>query len=473
MNPPHKIVFGTDGWRALLHQGINQQSVALVAQAFADYCKTKNIKTVVVGYDGRLYSDQFAGIFAAVLKANEINVLLSNGIVPTPVVSFHCLRLKAAGVMITASHNPPQYNGIKFKSTTGSPFYTEETAKVEALIGQNPVKMADAPRKTNLLSDYLEHLEQVFDFGTIRIAGIIPAIDAMYGAGTRILETLLIKHGIPARTIGHEPLTDFGGRLAEPIESNLKPLSGFMQSADFAIGLATDGDADRLGVMDESGQYVNIQEVILALADYVKNRRKLTGPLVKTASVTDKLLRLAAEDQVIDVQVGFKYVAEAMMEHQAAYGAEESGGFGFGIHLPERDGIFSALMMLEMLAKSGFSKLSHLLLQQRQQLGPICYDRIDWHNHDELRHEVLARMVENPPHSIAGFIVQNLQHYSSSRGLINGLKIRLKGLERWLLIRVSETEPMVRIYAEGQSEEEVKTLLETGKAIFENMQQKK
>lgn len=473
MSNPHNIIFGTDGWRALLHQGINRQTVALVAQAFADYCKLQKISTVVIGFDGRLHSDQFAELFAGVLHANEMDVLLSHCIVPTPVVSFHCLRLRAAGVMITASHNPPQYNGIKFKSSAGSPFYTEETAKVEALIGQNTVKMAETPPRSDLLSPYLEYLERQFDFNTIKHSGLIPAIDSMHGAGARLLEEILGKHDIPAKTIAGAPLTDFGGRLAEPIASNLKPLSEFIHAGSFGIGLATDGDADRLGVMDDKGQYVNIQEVILALADYVKNYRKLDGPLVKTASVTDKMLRLATENQVIDVQVGFKYVAEAMMEHRAAFGAEESGGFGFGHHLPERDGIFSALMMLEMLAVQGHTKLSSLLDMQRNRLDRICYDRIDWHNHDERRHGVLSLLVKNPPQAIAGFSAKQQQHYSSSRGIINGIKIRLEGRERWLLLRVSETEPMVRIYAEGQSDDEVKILLAAGKSLFENMQQNK
>ncbi len=473
MSNPHNIIFGTDGWRALLHQGINRQSVSLVAQAFADYCKLQKISTVVIGFDGRLHSDQFAELFAAVLYANKMDVLLSHCIVPTPVVSFHCFRLRAAGVMITASHNPPQYNGIKFKSSAGSPFYTEETAKVEALIGQNQVKMAETPPRSDLISPYIEYLERQIDFNTIKQSGFIIAIDSIHGAGARLLEEILSKHDVPAKTIAGVPLTDFGGRLAEPIASNLKPLSEFIQAGSFGIGLATDGDADRLGVMDENGQYVNIQEVILALAYYVKNYRKLDGPLVKTASVTDKMLRLATENQVIDVQVGFKYVAEAMMEHQASFGAEESGGFGFGHHLPERDGVFSALMMLEMLAVQGHTKLSSLLDLQQNRLGRICYDRIDWHNHDERRHKILSILEKKPPQAIAGFSVQQLQHYSSSRGIINGLKIRLEGPERWLLLRVSETEPMVRIYAEGQSEDEVRTLLSAGKSLFENMQQNK
>ncbi|HMM11692.1 MAG TPA: phosphoglucomutase [Bacteroidales bacterium] len=475
MSNQQNIIFGTDGWRAKLGQaGINRQSVAIVAQAFADYCQQNAISKVVIGYDGRLKSADFAALFADVLHANQIKVLLSHCIVPTPVVSFHCARLGAAGVMITASHNPAEYNGIKFKSTAGSPFYTEETARIEALLGLNQVRTTNLRHETtDLLLPYLSHLETMFDFSKIRSSGLKVAVDSMHGAGTRLIEKLLQKHGIEAETIAAEPLPDFGGRLAEPIAANLTPLTQFVSGNNFSIGLATDGDADRLGVVDNHGNYVNIQEIILALAAYTQHHRNGQGPLVKTASVTDKLLKLAPPGQIIDVQVGFKYVAEAMMQHKASFGAEESGGFGFGCHLPERDGIFSGLMMLEMMAASAYVKLSEMLDDQRLKLGAICYDRIDWHNNDENRHTVLTRLVNRPPASVAGFSVAALKEFYNSHNIINGLKIRLEGPERWLLLRVSETEPMVRIYAEGQNKEEVNKLLEAGKMLFETMQKEK
>lgn len=471
MNPLHKITFGTDGWRALLGEGINNHSVSLVAQAFSSYCQKQRFRAVVIGYDGRRHSNEFAALFAGILQNNGLKALLSHSVVPTPVVSFHCARLGLPGVMITASHNPPEYNGIKFKSPAGSPFYTEETAKVESLIGCNRPKLpVMVPNTTNLLDPYLSHIESFFDFGLIRKASLKVAIDSMNGAGGRLLELLLKKYNMQAETIAPEPLGDFGGRLAEPVEANLAPLSDYLRRRQFSIGLATDGDADRLGVVDEKGNYVNIQQVILALADYIRRQKQWTGPLVKTVSVTDKLRRLIAEDQLYDVQVGFKYVAEAMIEHKACFGAEESGGFGFGKHLPERDGIFSALMMLEMLAASGFKTISQMLDKQEEKLGRICYSRIDWHNHSESRHAVLPHLVNHPPASVAGFLLHNLTHYESSRGIINGIKIRLQGAERWLLIRVSETEPMVRIYAEGQNDNEVRQLLAAGKSLFETLQ---
>jgi len=469
-NSASKIIFGTDGWRGLIGDELNQNNITLVAQAFALFLKEKHQHNrVTIGYDGRKFSDLFALVFAKVLNANNIEVLLSDRVIPTPVVSFTCIHQNCqAGVMITASHNPPQYNGIKFKSAQGSPFATEDTARVEALIGKSKVIMAASDQSTtNLLHPYLTTIEKQFDFNVIRKSGIKPAIDSMAGAGGLILKELLQRHGITSQTIFGTPNPDFSGRLAEPVERNLQPLSNLLKSGSFAVGLATDGDADRLGVMTNTGQWMNVQETILYLAQYVKSTRGIKGPLVKTASVTDRVLQLFPGEPVADVQVGFKYVAEAMMETQAAFGAEESGGFGFKEHLPERDGIFSALMFLEMLARSGFSSLDDFMAQKRQELGVICYDRIDAENHSETRHQVLPGLVENVPDRVVSLPVKEIQTYKSSRGIINGLKIRLEGNPRWLLLRVSETEPIIRIYAEAETNEEVQKLLVAGKEFFE------
>jgi phosphomannomutase len=272
---------------------------------------------------------------------------------------------------------------------------------------------------------------------------------------------------IPKPSMVH-PSADFDGRLAEPVERNLQPLAGILQHGEFSLGLATDGDADRLGVMTNSGQWMNVQETILYLAEYYKGQRGVDGPLVKTASVTDRILQLFPGEEVADVQVGFKYVAEAMLEKQAAFGAEESGGFGFKEHLPERDGIFSGLIFLEMLAKSGFTSLEKFMEEKRKQLGNIYYGRIDLENDNPVRHDVLPTLASEVPEHLNGFKVLSTKNYTSSRSLINGLKFRLEGNPRWLLLRVSETEPIVRIYAEGESDDEVQTLLNTGKKLFDN-----
>jgi phosphomannomutase len=466
-----KIIFGTDGWRGLLDEELNELNIQRVAQAFADYMRLKSkYNRVVIGYDNRRNSSVFARLFAEVLRGNRIDVLLSDRIVPTPVVSFTCIHRKCdAGVMITASHNPPQYNGIKFKAANGSPFATEETALVESLIDHSLPSFDDRNiEEIDLTTAYLQHIEKLIDFKAIAASGIRPAIDSMAGAGGTILGDLLNKHGIDSKAIYGTPQADFDGRLAEPVERNLQPLKELLHNGAFSLGLATDGDADRLGVMTNSGHWMNVQETILYLAEYYKGQRKVKGPLVKTASVTDRMLQLFPGEEVTDVQVGFKYVAEAMLEKQAAFGAEESGGFGFKEHLPERDGIFSGLIFLEMLAKSGFKKLDDFIAHKQLQLGEIHYSRIDMENNDPDRFIVLPAMEKDTPEKLGEFRVVSAESYKSSRGLINGLKFRIEGNPRWLLLRISETEPVVRIYAEGENDNEVQTLLNIGKKLFDN-----
>ena len=463
--------YGTDGWRGLLDEELNDLNIQRVAQAFADYMRLKSkYNQVVIGYDNRRNSCVFARLFAEVLRGNRIDVLLSDRIVPTPVVSFTCVQSMCdAGVMITASHNPPQYNGLKFKAAKGSPFATEETARVESLIDKSDVKFAEEKIEvTDLTKSYLAHLEKLIDFESIKSADLKVAIDSMGGAGGTMLEDILKKHGIDSKTIYGAPSADFYGRLAEPVERNLQPLSELLKNGNFSLGLATDGDADRLGVMTNCGQWMNVQETILYLAQYYKGQRGMDGPLVKTASVTDRMLQLFPDEEVTDVQVGFKYVAEAMLEKQAAFGAEESGGFGFKEHLPERDGIFSGLVFLEMMAKSGYKKLDDFIASKRRELGEIYYSRIDLENNNPGRFDVLPALVKDTPKKLGEFRVVSAESYKSSRGLINGLKFRLEGNPRWLLLRISETEPIVRIYAEGESDNEVQTLLNIGKKLFVN-----
>lgn len=465
------IVFGTDGWRGLLGKEVTPENIERIAQAFSTYIiQTGKNKRVAIGYDGRTQSDAFAGAFAKVLSGNGINVLLSNAITPTPVVSFTCVSEQCdAGVVITASHNPPNYNGLKFKTMYGSPFSTEETAKVEALLDKTRVIKSDEHIAIkDMLPPYLTHIESLIDFNAIRKAGLCVAIDSMAGAGRDILETMLFKHGIDAKTIYSEATPNFSGRLAEPIEANLLPLAQLLKQYNFSLGVATDGDADRLGVMTDSGQWMNIQECIMYMAHYCITVRKTTGPIVKTASVTGKLEKIKdiTSQGILDVPVGFKYVAEAMMKHRAAFGAEESGGFSFREHIPDRDGIFSALVFLEMMAKDGFNSLDRFMSSKRSAFGDIHYARTDINNDDPQRHQVLTKLLKEPPKQIDQFEVSDIKTFTNSRGHINGMKLHLEGTPRWLLIRVSETEPIIRIYAEAETPSEVKNLLEAGKQLF-------
>jgi len=466
-----KIIFGTDGWRGLLDSEINEDTVALVAQAFADYNLQRFLQpAIAIGFDGRRDSEKFAKIFAETLSGNNIKVFLSDRIIPTPVLSFFAKHNNLnSGVMITASHNPPEYNGVKFKADYGGPFLTEETLKVEKLIGKSSIKKSfDRIEKTNLLLPYVQAIEKSVDFEMIRTSRLKILIDSMGGAGADYLERILLVHNIPVKTIFSSPDEKFYGRLAEPIEKNLGPLKKELQENDYSLGLATDGDADRCGVMLDNGEWLSAQETILLLTDFIVNTKKLKGHIVKTASVTDKLKTLFESKQrkIYDVQVGFKYITEVMISKKIAFGYEESGGFGYGLHIPERDGILSSLFMIEMLAHSGFNKLSEYVNHKRKEFGYIFYDRIDLKYEKPERNELLPNLYKIFIDKIEGLRVIHVKSFYSSRNIINGLKFFLEGDNRWLLLRSSETEPIIRIYAEGQSNEEVKLFLEFGKQLI-------
>lgn len=465
-----KIIFGTDGWRGILGSEMNDENIALVAQAFADYLKEnfkgKNIKAAI-GFDGRISSDEFARSFAEILSGNGIEAFLSDAVVPTPVLSYYVKAMELdAGVMITASHNPAKYNGVKFKANYGGPFLTEETLKVEELLEEAPIQRSeDHIRITNLLPVYIEQIEKYINFEVIKNSGIKVLIDSMSGAGQKILQSLLEKHGCAASTIFGEAEEDFSGRSAEPIEKNLQHLGRELAANPvYALGIATDGDADRLGVMLDGGKWLSAQETILLLTDFIINGKKQDGHIVKTSSVTDKLRSNfeTADRKVFDVQVGFKYICEKMIAEEVAIGCEESGGYGYKGHIPERDGILSGLLLTEMLASSGFKSLSAYAENKRKEFGNIHYDRIDYMYEKEDRIDKLPALYNNPPSKVCSFKIKDMDKYFSSRGIINGLKLYLEGDSRWLLLRASETEPMVRIYAEGQSDEEVKKILKQG-----------
>ena len=470
----NNIQFGTDGWRGLLESEVNNQTIGSVAQAFAEYLwhniKSSPIK-VAVGFDGRKSSQKFARTFARVLSGNGITAYLSERIIATPIVSYYINMHKLnAGVMITASHNPPSYNGLKFKAQYGGPFFTEHTKEVEEFIGHSLVQADDEKiNQVEFRPDYYHHIEKLIDFKAIKNANLNILVDSMAGAGQQLIENLLAKHSIPCKTIFKIAEKDFSGRLAEPIEKNLLPLrEELIKENKYSLGIATDGDADRLGVMLDDGRWLSAQKTILLLCDYLVNSKKISGNIVKTSSVTDKL-RTAFENtnrKVIDVQVGFKYICEKMLEEDVVFGCEESGGFAFKGHIPERDGILSGLYFIEMLAKSGYNKLSDLLAAKEKQFGDIFYDRIDLEYHKADRIEILPKLFAESRLSILKYRVIKVSEYYSSRNIINGLKFYLEGDNRWLLLRSSETEPMIRIYAESNSMSEVNELLEFGKSFF-------
>jgi phosphomannomutase len=459
------IIFGTDGWRGLIGEDINENTTAVVAQAFADYLKGSiNSPAIVIGYDNRNFSESFARTFAEVISGNGIKVFLSDKIIPTPVVTYYVKSMNLdAGVMITASHNPPKYNGIKFKSKYGAPFFTEETQKVEQLLYKSTIKKTtNLIEVCDLFENYKSAALKLIDINSISNSNIKILVDSMGGAGCRYLE-LILKDICKIDTIFGDPSPNFHNRFAEPIEKNLVPLSEKLKSTNYALGTANDGDADRIGVLTDSGEWLSAQETILLISDYLINTKNLNGNIVKTSSVTDKLIsNFSHKLKVFDVQVGFKYIAEKMIEDNITFGCEESGGYGYGFHMPERDGLFSTLVLLEMLAKNKVTKLSEYVKLKREEFGMIFYDRIDYHYEKENRTEILPNLIKSNLSQIANFSVKETNSFYGSRGIINGIKYKLEGETRWLLLRASETEPLVRIYAEAESNEEVKILLNKG-----------
>ena len=465
-----KIFFGTDGWRALNGSQINEVSVAVIAQAFSDYLLGKNRTPVVaVGYDSRENSELFANIFAQVLSGNMIKVYLSDSIIPTPVLSYKVLESGCdAGVMITASHNPKEYNGIKFKSEYGGPFSTEETKIVESYLYRSKIKESKKfVTKCDFIYGYIRHTERIINFDKIKESGLCLLIDSMGGSGQRLTEQILKRHGIEAVSIFADPVSDFYGRSPEPIEKNLKPLSESLKKGNYSFGVATDGDADRIGVCLDSGDWLSAQYTILLLVDYLKNVKKVSGGIIKTSSVSDKV-RILFENEttpIYEVQVGFKYICDVMIRHDIAFGGEESGGFGYGVHIPERDGTFSSLLLLEMLATSSCKTLSEYFKRKLSTLGQIYYNRMDLVYRYENKNDLLPQLFLNSPRMINGFRVFGIQSFCSSRNIVNGIKFLL-GPCRWLLIRSSETEDIIRFYAEGQSEKETEMLLSCGREIL-------
>jgi phosphomannomutase len=446
--------------------------VEQVAQALADCLnegcfdqpESNTAKQVAIAYDSRRRSREFAHLFAQVLSGNGIGVLLANRITPTPVLSYTVkARSLNVGVAITASHNPPEYNGFKFKGAYGGPFLLEATQQIEQHLGQSPVRSSqDSIQFDNFLPDYCEHLRSLVDLDAIGKAGLQVLVDSMGGVGQHLFESLLTPHGCQVTTLDGEAREDFGGRTPEPIAKHLQPLQLALQEGNYALGMATDGDGDRLGVLLEDGTWLSAQETILLLADYLLNQRGIPGDIVKTSSVTDKLRELFPSRHIWDVQVGFPYICRKMLAGDVALGVEESGGYGCSLHLPERDGFFSGLVLLEMLAQSGYRTLEDYVAAKREQLGCIYYDRVDCCYTGENFASLLPTLAQSPPHRIDRFEVRHVDEFRTHLGVLNGLKFRLEGDPRWLLLRASETEPLLRVYAEGRSPQEVAQLIAAG-----------
>ncbi len=457
-----KIKFGTDGWRAIIAQDFTVDNVARVTVGLAHWLKKHfpNNPSVVVGHDCRFAGELFAEATTKVLIHHGIKVYLAKDFVSTPMVSFGTLQKKASmGVIITASHNPPSYNGYKLKGAHGGPLIPEEVQQVEDLIPDqhgvdlNKIDLAKA-KADGMLMDidledmYIGHVKRHFDLDAIRNSSLKLGYDAMYGAGQRVIPQIL-----PAATLLHcDHNPGFHGQAPEPIHRNLIPFSNLIKEKKLDCGLATDGDADRIGLYNSKGEFVDSHHIILLLIHYLVKYKKFTGKVVVATSTTPKVEKLCRhyglEYQV--TKIGFKGIAGIMMTDDVLLGGEESGGIAIKGHIPERDGIWMGLTIWEFMAKSGKS-LEQLVEEVYAITGSFAYERDDLHITEALKQQVL-KACEGDAYKAFG------THAVLKRDTMDGYKYFFAD-EEWLMIRASGTEPVLRLYAGGATMERAREIL--------------
>jgi len=465
-----KIKFGTDGWRGVIAEDFTFENVRRVAQATADYWKTLvgTNRAAIVGYDNRFLSETYAKLVCEVLAANGIKALYPPLAVPTPAVTFAVRDRKLCGaVMITASHNPPQFNGYKLKAHYAGPADPEICAQVEALVDRSPVRLINFEdgEKNGSIEIYdpravhIAAVKKIIDLKKIRGAKLRVVVDSMYGCGMNLLETVLEKSACKVQTIRgtRDPL--FGGVNPEPIGKNLGALCDAVKKSRAQIGLATDGDADRLGIVNDKGQYESIQLVFaMLLLHLIRHRGQKTGLVVKSANSTVLIDRICKAQGLkwVEVPVGFKYICQQMRQTDVLIGGEESGGIGFQGHIPERDGILANLMLLEMLTVTG-KRLTEIARDLQKEFGASSYDRIDMRFPLEKREKFIETLRTQPPKELLGVPLAQMKDF-------DGVKYICKD-DSWLMFRTSGTEPIIRIYSEAATAIRMKKLLEHGQVL--------
>ena len=479
------ISFGTDGWRAVISDTFTFNNLRLVTQAIADAVATEtwlngtatgsnaDTKKMVVGFDTRFLSDRYANDVARVLAGNGFTVYLSQADAPTPAISYAVKNLNAiAGIMITASHNAPRYNGIKLKAAFGGSALPEQCRKVEVFLNDNEAQ-ARGPnlmdyqqakdlkliQKFNPITEYGEHLRKIIDFDVISDNPQRIVVDSMYGSGRGVIRSILQGCGTEVAEIRGEMNPGFGGVHPEPIAKYLGSLAGAISTGLGSFGLATDGDADRIGAMDERGNFVDPHKIMALALQYLVEKKRLTGSVVRTVSTTRMIDRLAKKYDlnVYETPVGFNHIADYMLKDDVLIGGEESGGISFKGHIPEGDGVVMGLLLLEIVASSGVS-LYELIENLLAEVGPAEYERKDLRLKLPVsKQKMVDRLTQDAPKEIGGETLESIS-------TMDGVKY-LFADDSWLLIRPSGTEPVLRVYAEGRSKQMVKAMIEFGEQI--------
>jgi len=483
------IHFGTDGWRAVISDTFTFGNLRMVAQAIADAVASEHWdksgnggpkpdpKKIVVGFDTRFLSDRFAGEVARVLSANGFTVWLTQADAPTPAISYAVKNLNAiAGVVITASHNAPRYNGVKLKAAFGGSALPEQCRRVEVYINDNEER-ARGPnlmdfqqaremgliQKFNPLPAYFEHLRTLIDTDVIADTPQRVVVDSMYGSGRGTVKAFLQGTGCEVAEIRSEMNPGFGGVHPEPIAKYLGPLVSAISSGMGDFGLCTDGDADRIGAMDGHGNFVDPHKIMALSLKYLVEKRGLSGAVVRTVSTTRMIDRLAKRYglTLYETPVGFNHIADYMMTEDVLIGGEESGGISFKGHIPEGDGPIMGLLLIEMVAESK-KPLHEMVNDLLENVGPAFYERTDLRlKRPVAKAEMTDLLTKQAPAEIGGEKVVEV----STR---DGVKYILVD-DSWLLIRPSGTEPVLRVYAEGRSQEMVKALLGYGEQVAETV----
>ena len=472
------ITFGTEGWRAVIAEEFTFGNVRRVTQAIAEHVRAHALHqggaghakrsgrsvTVAVGHDTRFLSDHFARAVCEVLAGNHIRTLLTDRAVPTCAVS-RCVVAKRlpAGIVVTASHNPPIYNGLKVKESYGGSATTESVASIERRVGRARVaqmpfedaRKAGLILSVNMLPDFLHGIRSFIDLAAIRRSARHVVIDAMHGTAGRLIEGLLAGGRCRVETIHADPDPLFGGQAPEPIASHLVELSRTVRRRRADIGLANDGDADRIGIVGPDGVWLNPGQVMCVLLTHLVRTRRAKGAIVKTVSNT-MMINRAAEAlglRLIEVPVGFKHIAKLMLEEDILIGGEESGGIGVKGYLPERDGIVNDLLVLEAMAARRQS-LPAIMQDLERRYGRWCYGRCDLHLTMPQVDRLFRRLDRQPPLRMAGTPVTRVNR-------LDGVKLIGRD-DSWLLFRRSGTEPIVRIYAETPRKRRLPGLLALG-----------
>jgi phosphomannomutase len=479
------IHFGTDGWRAVISDTFTFHNLRNVTQAIADAVRSENWNNglpipentdphkMVVGFDTRFLSDRYASDVARVLAANDYKVYMASADAPTPAISYSVRQLGAiAGVMITASHNAPRYNGVKLKAAYGGSALPEQCRRVEIYLndneelgrGPNLMDMEQARQegrieRFNPVLAYGEHLRKLVNFDLIAENPQRVVVDSMYGSGRGVIKGLLQGTGCEVQEIRGEMNPGFGGVHPEPIAKYLGALAGALAAGLGNFGLATDGDADRTGAMDERGNFVDPHKIMALSLRYLVEKRGWKGPVVRTVSTTRMIDRLCERYglPVYETPVGFNHIADYMLKEDVLIGGEESGGISFRGHIPEGDGILMGLLLLEIVATSGHS-LNELVEGLLQEVGPAFYKRVDLRLSHPIAKDRMSRyLIECAPADIGGAKVGDVNQ-------IDGVKYLISD-GSWLLIRPSGTEPVLRVYAEGRTPEMVQALMSYGEKV--------